>query len=137
MCILKYYYSYLSIFNYMSILKYYYSYNYLLLYIFNYMSILKYYYSYNYLLYIFIHLVIYYIIMLLFGVVSYKVRPPRLVSCACLYTTSVGLSECAKIFPVVKGLVKFFSEIGFRLPKADIFQLSSFCQKFFPLLSGS
>ena len=71
----------------MSILNYY-SYNYLLLYIFNYMSILKYYYSYNYLLlYIFIHLVIYNIMMLLFGVVSYKVRPPRLVSCACLYTT--------------------------------------------------
>ena len=27
--------------------------------------------------------------MLLFGVVSYKVRPPRLVSYACLYTTKV------------------------------------------------
>ena len=53
------------------------------------MSILKYYYSYNYLLlYIFIHLVIYNIMMLLFGVVSYKVRPPRLVSYACLYTTN-------------------------------------------------
>ena len=52
------------------------------------MSILKYYYSYNYLLlYIFIHLVICNIMMLLFGVVSYKVRPPRLVSYACLYTT--------------------------------------------------
>ena len=37
------------------------------------MSILKYYYSYNYLLfYIFYHLVIYNIMMLLFGVVSYK-----------------------------------------------------------------
>ena len=46
MSILKYYYSYISIFNYMSILKYYYSYNYLLL-------------------YIFIHLVIYNIMMLL------------------------------------------------------------------------
>ena len=32
--------------------------------------------------------------MLLFGVVSYKVRPPRLVSYACLYTTIlVALSE--------------------------------------------
>ena len=72
----------------MSILKYYYSYNYSYISIFNYMSILKYYYSYNYLLlFIFIHLVIYNIMMLLFGVVSYKERPPRLVSYACLYTT--------------------------------------------------
>ena len=71
MSILKFYYSYISIFNY-------------------YMSILKNYYSYNYLLlYIFIHLVIYNIMMLLFGVVSYKVRPPRLVSYVCLYTTIV------------------------------------------------
>ena len=31
---------------------------------------------------------IYNIIMLLFSVVSYKVRPPRLVSYACLYTTT-------------------------------------------------
>ena len=53
MSILKYYYSYISIFNYMSVLKYYYSHNSLLL-------------------YIFIHLVIYNIMMLLFGVVSYK-----------------------------------------------------------------
>ena len=29
--------------------------------------------------------------MLLFGVVSYKMRPPRLVSYACLYTAHVGL----------------------------------------------
>ena len=57
------------------------------------MSILKYYYSDNYLLlYIFIHLVIYNIMMLLFGVVSYKVRLPRLVSYACLYTTEVEIS---------------------------------------------
>ena len=35
MSILKYYYSYISIFNYMSVLKYYYSYNYLLLYIYS------------------------------------------------------------------------------------------------------
>ena len=54
------------------------------------MCILKYNYSYNYLLlYIFIHLVICIIMMLLFGVVSYKVRPPRLVSYACLYTFRV------------------------------------------------
>ena len=72
MSILKYYYSYLSIFNYMCILKYYYSYNYLLL-------------------HILIHLVIYNIMIFLFGVVSYKVRPPRLVSYACLYTTCVQL----------------------------------------------
>ena len=30
--------------------------------------------------------------MLLFGVVSYKVRPPRLVSYACLYTTYIDVS---------------------------------------------
>ena len=70
MSILKYYYSYVSIFNYMSILKYYYPYNYLLL-------------------YIFIHLVIYIIMMLLFGVVSCEVLLPRLVSNAFLYNTDM------------------------------------------------
>ena len=34
--------------------------------------------------------------MLLFGVVSYKVRPPRLVSYACLYTTGEKLSFPSK-----------------------------------------
>ena len=48
----------------------------------------------------FIHLVIYNIMMLLFGVGSYKVRPPRLVSYACLYTTDVILDSdwLAKFF---------------------------------------
>ena len=35
--------------------------------------------------------------MLLFGVVSYKVRPPRLVSYACLYTTLVASTGLDKL----------------------------------------
>ena len=41
--------------------------------------------------------------MLLFGVVSYKVRPPRLVSYACLYTTLMKILE-KKRFEKKKGI---------------------------------
>ena len=37
--------------------------------------------------------------MLLFGVVSYKVRPPRLVSYACLYTTNINCTLILKKVP--------------------------------------
>ena len=99
MSILKYYYSYLSIFNYMCILKYFHSYIYLLL-------------------YILIHLVIYNIMIFLFGVVSYKVRPPRLVSYACLYTTYTALlrfENKVKTSPKYRTKVLISDEVRYKI----------------------